>query len=87
MLRFRARLDSFDQNGKFVWQTRIGLGGKLGGVEWGMAAGNGVVFAPLDENGSTAAVRSSRFYTGFVLGREGGDGALLSEVRTISEAS
>jgi polyvinyl alcohol dehydrogenase (cytochrome) len=40
-----------DQNGKIVWQTRIGQGGKLGGVEWGMAASDGVVFAPLSDWG------------------------------------
>ena len=44
-----------DQNGKFVWQTRIGQGGKLGGVEWGMAASNGVVFAPLSDFGRPTA--------------------------------
>src|ERR1022692_4945830 len=44
-----------DQNGKIVWQTRIGVGGKLGGVEWGMAASEGVVFAPLSDWGSPTA--------------------------------
>lgn len=35
-----------DQNGKIVWQTRIGKGGPGGGVQWGIAAGEGLVFAP-----------------------------------------
>jgi polyvinyl alcohol dehydrogenase (cytochrome) len=41
-----------DQNGKIVWQTRIGRGGKLGGILWGMAAAGGMVFAPLSDMGS-----------------------------------
>jgi polyvinyl alcohol dehydrogenase (cytochrome) len=41
-----------DQNGKIVWQTRIGKGGKLGGILWGMAAAGGLVFAPLSDMGS-----------------------------------
>jgi polyvinyl alcohol dehydrogenase (cytochrome) len=44
-----------DQNGKIVWQTRIGKGGKLGGVLWGMAASGGVVFAPLSDQGLPTA--------------------------------
>lgn len=40
-----------DHEGKIVWQTRIGEGGKLGGVEWGMAAASGKVFAPLSDWG------------------------------------
>jgi polyvinyl alcohol dehydrogenase (cytochrome) len=43
------------QNGKIVWQTRIGKGGKLGGVLWGMAASGGVVFAPLSDLGQPTA--------------------------------
>jgi polyvinyl alcohol dehydrogenase (cytochrome) len=43
------------QNGKIVWQTRIGKGGKLGGVEWGMAAAGGVVYAPLSDLGLPTA--------------------------------
>jgi polyvinyl alcohol dehydrogenase (cytochrome) len=45
-----------DQQGKIVWQTRIGRGGAGGGVQWGIAAspltaGQAVVFAP---NGDSA---------------------------------
>jgi len=38
-----------DQNGKIVWQTRIGKGGTLGGVLWGIAGHNGVVYVPLSD--------------------------------------
>ena len=27
-----------DSDGKLIWQTRIGQGGKLGGIQWGLAA-------------------------------------------------
>jgi len=50
-----------DRNGKIVWQTRIGQGGKLGGVEWGMAASGGVVFAPLSDWGLPRRAGSSRW--------------------------
>ncbi len=38
-----------DRNGEIVWQTRIGKGGKLGGILWGMAAQERTVFAPLSD--------------------------------------
>ena len=38
-----------DRDGEIVWQTRIGKGGKLGGILWVMAAHDGVVFAPLSD--------------------------------------
>jgi len=39
-----------DQNGKIVWSTRIGVGGAGGGIQWGIAAGDGLVFAGLGES-------------------------------------
>jgi polyvinyl alcohol dehydrogenase (cytochrome) len=44
-----------DQSGKIMWQTPIGKGGKLGGVEWGMASAGGVVYAPLSDFGLPTA--------------------------------
>ncbi len=38
-----------DQNGKIIWQTRIGKGGTLGGVLWGIAGHNGVAYVPLSD--------------------------------------
>ena len=32
-----------------MWQTRIGHGSPLGGIEWGMAVHDGLVFAPLSD--------------------------------------
>jgi polyvinyl alcohol dehydrogenase (cytochrome) len=39
-----------DKNGQIAWRTRIGKGGTLGGVLWGMSAHNGLIFAPLSDN-------------------------------------
>jgi len=38
-----------DQNGKIVWQTRIGKGSTLGGILWGIAGYNGVAYVPLSD--------------------------------------
>ena len=38
-----------DRQGEIVWQTRIGKGGALGGVEWGMAADDRAVYVPLSD--------------------------------------
>jgi polyvinyl alcohol dehydrogenase (cytochrome) len=35
-----------DQQGELLWKKRIGLGGFAGGIHWGMAADNDVLFAP-----------------------------------------
>lgn len=35
-----------DQNGSVVWETRVGRGGMLGGIHWGMAANETTVFVP-----------------------------------------
>ena len=35
-----------DNNGKIIWQTKIGVGGYAGGVHWGMAADGSKIFAP-----------------------------------------
>ena len=41
-------LDAND-NGKILWQTRIGKGGALGGIQWGMAADDKTVYAALSD--------------------------------------
>ena len=38
-----------DHQGRIVWQKRIGRGGPLGGVEWGGAVSNDVVYFPLSD--------------------------------------
>jgi polyvinyl alcohol dehydrogenase (cytochrome) len=38
-----------DREGAIVWQTRIGRGGALGGVEWGIAVDGDNVYAPLSD--------------------------------------
>ena len=36
-----------DQEGKILWQTRIGKGGRLGGIMWGSAAARTVCMSPI----------------------------------------
>jgi polyvinyl alcohol dehydrogenase (cytochrome) len=53
-----------DQNGKIVWSTRFGVGGPGGGVQWGIAAGDGLVFAALGEapRGAEAATAKTGLF-------------------------
>lgn len=39
-----------DREGKVLWSARVGTGGALGGIEWGMAADPGVVYAAVSDN-------------------------------------
>ncbi len=36
-----------DREGRVLWQTQVGLGSALGGVEWGMAADRDLLFVPI----------------------------------------
>ena len=38
-----------DQNGKLLWSVRVGTGGMLGGVQWGMASDGQQVFAAVSD--------------------------------------
>ena len=38
-----------DQDGKIVWQTRIGKGSTLGGILWGIAGHQGIAYIPLSD--------------------------------------
>jgi polyvinyl alcohol dehydrogenase (cytochrome) len=38
-----------DNHGAIVWQTRVGAGGPLGGVEWGSSADSEQVYVPLSD--------------------------------------
>ena len=40
-----------DDNGKIVWQTRIGKGGTGGGVQWGMSSDGRLVYAAVADPG------------------------------------
>jgi polyvinyl alcohol dehydrogenase (cytochrome) len=40
-----------DNDGEIVWKVRIGNGGALGGVEWGMAADDANVYAAVNQGG------------------------------------
>jgi polyvinyl alcohol dehydrogenase (cytochrome) len=51
-------VSAFDPDtGKILWQTKVGEGAALGGIEWGMAVDDKNVYAPVADqmfNGSTA---------------------------------
>jgi polyvinyl alcohol dehydrogenase (cytochrome) len=38
-----------DNKGRILWQTRIGKGGALGGIEWGHAADDNNAYAPISD--------------------------------------
>jgi polyvinyl alcohol dehydrogenase (cytochrome) len=38
-----------DQNGKLLWQTRVGKGGTNGGVQWGMASDGRALYASVSD--------------------------------------
>jgi polyvinyl alcohol dehydrogenase (cytochrome) len=40
-----------DQQGEILWQSRIGKGGALGGIQWGPAADQDTVYAALSDFG------------------------------------
>ena len=40
-----------DNNGKVLWQVKVGNGGALGGIEWGFAADNENVYIPVADPG------------------------------------
>jgi polyvinyl alcohol dehydrogenase (cytochrome) len=38
-----------DDDGRMIWQEKVGGGSFLGGVHWGMANADGIVFAPISD--------------------------------------
>src|SRR5262249_60776714 len=43
-----------DDNGKKVWEVKVGNGGALGGIEWGFAADGENVYVPVADVGGAA---------------------------------
>jgi polyvinyl alcohol dehydrogenase (cytochrome) len=43
-----------DENGKKVWEVKVGNGGALGGIEWGFAADGENVYVPVADVGGAA---------------------------------
>ncbi len=48
--RWSSAIDP-DQNGKILWQTRVGVGGALGGSQWGSAADSRSVYVAISDVG------------------------------------
>jgi polyvinyl alcohol dehydrogenase (cytochrome) len=47
-----------DDSGKVIWQTRVGKGGTLGGIEWGSAADQSNVYVAVSDMGRVAIPNS-----------------------------
>jgi polyvinyl alcohol dehydrogenase (cytochrome) len=77
-----------DRPGAQLWQTRVGLGSKLGGVQWGVAAEAGVVYAAVSDVGfnpvaaGTAGAQPSAFGVSFELDPQAGGGLVALDERT-----
>ena len=58
-----------DARGKILWQSRVGQGGQIGGIQWGMAADERRVYASVndavrlrgDTNGTGTALAAAQF--------------------------
>lgn len=46
-----------DKNGEVIWQTRVGKGGALGGIQWGSAADQSHVYVALSDIARTSIIR------------------------------
>jgi polyvinyl alcohol dehydrogenase (cytochrome) len=49
-----------DRNGEVIWQTRVGKGGALGGIQWGSAADQSHVYVALSDIARTSLPNSLR---------------------------
>jgi polyvinyl alcohol dehydrogenase (cytochrome) len=60
-----------DKKGALVWETRVGVGSPLGGVEWGFSADTQNVYVPVSDagmlNGGTPGLYALELATGKVL--------------------
>jgi polyvinyl alcohol dehydrogenase (cytochrome) len=53
-----------DNEGKIVWQKRVGRGGIMGGVHWGMASDGQTLFVPINDHDAWEADKSKPAYPG-----------------------
>lgn len=57
-----------DQQGKVLWQIKLGQGGGLGGIEWGFAADPGVAYVAISDrfarDGAPGSLHAIRLETG-----------------------
>jgi len=49
-----------DQQGKILWQAKVGQGGTLGGIQWGAAADGDRIYVALSDIGFTARTATGR---------------------------
>jgi polyvinyl alcohol dehydrogenase (cytochrome) len=48
-----------DHGGKLLWQTRVGKGGPIGGVQWGMSSDQRNVYASVSDAVRKASLASA----------------------------
>lgn len=65
-----------DKNGEIVWQTRLGKGGVLGGIQWGPAADNESVYVAISDVAFAAGNQ------GFVPDPKAGGGLFAVQIST-----
>jgi polyvinyl alcohol dehydrogenase (cytochrome) len=51
-----------DQRGQLLWSTRVGRGGALGGIHWGMSTDGKLAFAPLADFPALVVVEQQPFH-------------------------
>ncbi|MBD5635029.1 MAG: PQQ-binding-like beta-propeller repeat protein [Candidatus Eremiobacteraeota bacterium] len=77
-----------DRDGALVWQTRIGHGSKLGGIQWGGAANAGIAFFAVSDVrvtpvlSGTAGARPSKFGVDLALDPSTGGGLFALDEAT-----
>lgn len=53
-----------DNEGKIVWQQRVGRGGIMGGIHWGMASDGKMLYVPINDHDAWAADKDKPAYPG-----------------------
>jgi len=77
-----------DKQGEILWQRRVGVGGTLGGIQWGSAADSEKVYVALSDvrlqvvPGGTPGAQSSPFGVTFLLDPKAGGGMFALNLAT-----
>jgi len=71
-----------DQQGEVLWQTRVGKGGALGGIQWGSAADSQKMYIALSDIGFRITGPSSNGVPAFALDPKAGGGIFALDLAT-----
>jgi polyvinyl alcohol dehydrogenase (cytochrome) len=53
-----------DDKGKIIWQAKVGRGGIMGGIHWGMAANASTLFVPINDRDAWPADKDKPAFSG-----------------------